>query len=104
MSSWWLFKRKIATLPNVALTPEVVLARTLEKAQGRVTHADGSTAPTIRAVYLGIEFWDHTFVYDYSSMGIRDLLMHQLVLQRRIDELARGCEIHDGDENAPLVG
>jgi hypothetical protein len=73
--NWWNSVRKIATLPNVKLTPTVVLARTLEKAQrGR-----------IRSVYIGIE-WEanedgkeNVFVHDWSSMPPTSLAAHAMV-------------------------
>lgn len=91
-NSWWQTQRKIATLPNVILNPDVVLARSLEKANSLVTNADGSKQPSVKGVYVGIHFWDDAFVYDYSNMQLRDLLMHKMVLDRRIAEVAAEAE------------
>ena len=76
--AWWHRKRKIATMPGVRLTPTVILARTLEKAQ----------AGRIKSVYIAIE-WDENadgseggFEGDWSSMTPGDLLCHSKVLDK----------------------
>lgn len=77
----WQRTRSIATLPNAKLTPTVVLARSLEKAQ----HGK------IKSTWIGIEWSaDSTFDYDYSSMAVHDLGMHRLVLERRLQRVAFG--------------
>lgn len=84
----WQRVRTIATLPNVRLTPQVVLARTAEKAE----HAK------LKSVYIGLHWADRDeFDYDYSMMPVRDLSMHRLVLERRLQNVA-----FDSDGNETL--
>ena len=75
--NWWRRKRKIATLPNVRLTPVVALARTLEKAQ----------AGRIKSVYIGIE-WEEdyqgntgVFEGEWSNMSAGSLGLHAKVAE-----------------------
>lgn len=77
----WQKVRTLTTLPNARLTPVVVLARTLEKAQhGKLT-----------SVYMGLQWADRDqFDYDYSLMSVRDLSMHRLVIERRLQNVAFG--------------
>lgn len=77
----WPRVRTIATLPNAKLTPQVVLARTLEKA----THGK------LKSVYIGLQWAanDH-FTYDYSHMALTDLSMHKLMLEYRLQNVAFG--------------
>jgi hypothetical protein len=87
----WIRRRKIATLPGVRLTPQVVLARTLEKA----------AAGTIVGVYIGIEFKDGSFDADWSQMKCSALATHALVAQHlAIRELAPNDDI----KSAPGAG
>lgn len=75
----WQQVRTISTLPNTRLTPTVVLGRTLEKAQ----------RGKLKSVYIGLHWADRDeFAYDYSSMSVRDLSMHRLVLERRLTNVA----------------
>lgn len=83
MTAWWRWKRKIATLPG-PVTPDVALARTLEKAKAVVTHEDGSTSPTISGVYIAIRWWDDNYAFDYSSMSVAEMLFHREMLDRVI--------------------
>lgn len=77
----WPRVRTLATLPGTKLTPTVVLGRTLEKAQ----HGK------LKDVYIGLHWADRDeFDYDYSLMPIRDLSMHRLVLERRLQNVAFG--------------
>lgn len=77
----WQKTRTISTLANTKLTPTVVLARTLEKAQ----HGK------IRSAWVGIHWADSDqFDYDCSLMSIRDLGLHRLVLERRLNNVAFG--------------
>lgn len=80
----WTKTRTISTLANVKLTPTVVLARTLEKAQ----HGK------LKSVWIGMQWADlDEFTYDSSLLAVRDLAMHRLVLERRLTNVAFG-----GDE------
>lgn len=77
----WQKTRTIATLSNTKLTPTVVLARSLEKAQ----HGK------IRSAWVGIHWADSDqFDYDCSLMPVRDLSLHRLVLERRLNNVAFG--------------
>lgn len=77
----WPRVRTLSTLPNTKLTPVVVLARTLEKAQ----HGK------LKSVYIGLHWADRDeFDYDYSLMPVRDLSMHRLVIDRRLQNVAFG--------------
>lgn len=77
----WQKTRTISTLANTKLTPTVVLARSLEKAQ----HGK------IRSAWIGIHWaGSDQFDYDYSLMSVRDLSMHRLVLERRLSNVAFG--------------
>lgn len=77
----WPRVRTLSTLPNTRLTPTVVLARTLEKAQ----HGK------LKSVYVGLHWADRDeFDYDYSLMPVRDLSMHRLVIDRRLQNVAFG--------------
>jgi hypothetical protein len=79
----WPKTRVISTLPNARLTPVVVLGRSLEKAQ----HGK------LKSVYVGIQWADRDeFNYDYSLMSTRDLGMHRLVLERRLNRVAFGAD------------
>ena len=71
-------QRKILHLPSTPLTPEVVLARTLEK------------CPSIKNVAVMIE-WDDTDVScDWSNMRMRDLVYLERCLQQRIADFMAG--------------
>lgn len=74
--NWWKRRRKIVSLPGAKLTPEVALARTLEKAQ----------AGTIKSVYIGIEWDDGTYVGEWSNQMVSSLLIHARVAQREADK------------------
>jgi hypothetical protein len=79
----WQKTRAISTLPNTKLTPTVVLGRSLEKAQ----HGK------IKSVWVGIHWADSDqFDYDYSSMQVRDLSLHRLVIERRLNNVAFGSD------------
>lgn len=83
MAEWWQTQRKIATLPG-PVTPDVALARTLEKARAKVTNEDGSKQPTVAGVYIAIRWWDDAYAFDYSTMPLTELLMHREMLDRVI--------------------
>lgn len=87
-TSWWQSVRKIATLPGVMLTPELVLARNLEKARGHLDYMDHVANPKIKSVWVGIQWWDDSYAYDYSLMTLEQLNMHRLVLDMRLREIA----------------
>lgn len=76
----WRRKRKIVALPDKSVGPEVVLARTLEKA----------TAGHIKSVYIAIEWTDGGFNNDWSTMKTTDMMMHQKVLEYQLNTLWEG--------------
>ena len=69
MKNSWERQRKISTLPNCRVTPDVALARSLEKAK----------AGKIKSVYIGIQFEDGSFDADWSLMAISELATHATV-------------------------
>ena len=74
------FVRKVAHLPGTRLTPDVVLARTMEK------------MPHIKAVTVVIQWDDDTFDCDWSSMRTSELCMAAKVLDCNVDEEVGGDE------------
>ncbi len=77
-ASWWQRVRKIAHLPGTKLTPEVVLARTLEKAQ----------AGRIKSVVVVVEWMDggeddQNFAVDWSNMPVGTMLCHAALLDAK---------------------
>lgn len=89
MTEWWKSVRKIATMPGVVWTPEVVLARTLEKARAHIDAAEFCKSAKVTSVYIGVQFSDGTYGYDYSRMSIEQLNMHHLIIEMRLNELVR---------------
>lgn len=71
-------ERKVVHLPGTILTPEVALARTMQK------------LPRIKAVTIVIQWDDDTFDCDWSSMKTSELCMASKVLDRQVDEAIEG--------------
>lgn len=72
--SEWKEQRKIATLPNVAPTPELVLARTLEKA--------GRMKGVVILIHWDNGKWDE----DHSVMKLSDLVWLERMFGIAVDE------------------
>lgn len=72
MADAWLKTRKIAHLPGTKLTPEVVLARTLEK------------APRIKSVVVVVMWDDDTFDTDWSQMQVSEFCMASKILDKEV--------------------
>lgn len=89
----WQQSRVIATMPNTRLTPQVCLARTLEK----------SNAGKIESVYIGVQWADskNQFVADWSSMPSWALSVHARLANRICDDIMFGG---DGDIDANSGG
>ena len=68
-------ERKVVHLPGTRLTPEVALARTMQK------------LPCIKAVAIVIQWDDDTFDCDWSSMKTSELCMASKVLDRQVDDV-----------------
>lgn len=73
--------RKIVHLTGTRLSPEVVLARTLEKA-GRM-----------KAVFVIVQWDDTTFDMDWSQVSISELCMASKILDRYVDAELNGSEV-----------
>ena len=64
-------ERKVVHLGGTRLSPECVLARTLEK------------APRIKGVIVAIQWDDDSWSYDWSQMPLRDIAFGTLVWQEK---------------------
>ena len=73
-------ERKVVHLPGTTLTPEVALARTMQK------------LPRIKAVAIVIQWDDDTFDCDWSSMRTSELCMASRVFDRQVDDVIGGTE------------
>lgn len=67
-------------MPNVPSTPEMVLSRTLDKAQqGRV-----------KSVYISIEWETGQIASDWSDMPVEKLCLHAVACRIETDGVAKG--------------
>lgn len=74
----WQRARKIAHLPGTDITPELVLARTLEKAK----------AGHIKNVCIYVQWTDESVDFDYCTMKQSDLaFMTIAMLMETMDEM-----------------
>ena len=73
----WKRKRKVATLPGGAASPQQVLARTLDK------------APRIKSVVVGILWDDDSSDFDWSSMKMSDLVWLERAFRIAVTEEIR---------------
>jgi hypothetical protein len=71
MITAWEKKRKLVQLPGTGASPELVLARCLEKAR----HGH------IKSIAVSIEWDDETYATDCSDMLVSKLLLHILNLE-----------------------
>lgn len=85
----WQRQRKLVQLPGTPASPQLVLARTLEKAK------------RIKSVAISIEWDDGTFAYDCSDMMISYLLLHSHSLAGFADDAFIGGQVDMDPEEAP---
>jgi hypothetical protein len=77
----WKSKRKIATLPGVDVTPQIVLARSLDK------------APRMKGIVAVIHWDDGTWDIDWSRMELRDLIyLKEMFNLSVVEEITRKSE------------
>ena len=89
MAGDWRSRRKLVTLPLPgALTPEIVLARTLEKAR------DGR----IKSVVIGIVWDDGAVSSDYSKIGMGDALFALRAAQLAVEADVFTRPVEPGDD------
>ena len=77
---FWKKERKIVTHPSAEITPQIVLARSLDKAK------------KMRGVIVVIQWDDHTVDCDWSNMRLSDLCF----LERRFHQEVEAV-FHEGD-------
>lgn len=75
----WRRARKLAHLPGTDITPELVLARTLEKAK----------AGHIKRVCVYIQWTDESTDFDWSTMKQSDLAFMAVAMQLLVMEEMR---------------
>ena len=80
----WPRSRKISQLPGTRTTPQLVLARTLERA----------SAGDIKSVIVCIEWADgrknEAFGCDWSRMSIGQLACHELRMKKEVEDVFFG--------------
>ena len=67
--------RKIIHLTGTKLSPEVVLARTLEKAK------------RMKGVFIVVQWDDFTFDMDWSQVSVSELCMAGKIFDRHVDQV-----------------
>jgi hypothetical protein len=78
-----IIERKVEHLPGTRLTPDVVLARTMEK------------KAQIKAVAVLIQWDDETFDMDWSQMKVSELCMAEKIFGIHVDEALADAAVQE---------
>ena len=81
----WKMQRKIVSLPGIGVTPQVALARTLEKHEH------------IKSVFISIEWTNGAIAADFSSLSIPILAAHALHTQYVANQIMHSVAPDDSD-------